>query len=270
MRWTITWFGAGLGAYGAGIMWLFPVFKDDLADFEYPEEVLAFFGGGDLSHPAGFLTIEYMAFAPIVLTVYAIIAATGQLAGEEGAGTLDTLLAQPVTRTRIIMEKAIAVLLGGLLICAITCIGWLASIPFLDLDGELTLLETAGATFGMLPVAATFGALGFLAGAIAPSRGQAAGLLVAFAVASYLIVTIAQGVEAISWLRNISAFHYADSSRWLTDGPVWYHQLGLIVVAVVVFTLAVRAFGAREVGSRRWQHAGWLAARRRAAPGDSA
>ena len=255
LRWLIIWFGFGLALYGASMIWLFPQFEAYLTDVaaNYPREILDFFGGGELTDPAGFMTLEYQSFAVLILIIYAVVASTGQLAGEEGRGSLESLLAQPISRTRLIFEKVAAFVEGALLIDAIVSVGWLVSVPFVDLHGKLTLVDLAGATVGTLPVVALFGALGFWLGAVAPTRGAAAGILTAVAVASYLIASIAQAIEPVEGLQYVSPYYYADAARWLIDGPVWWHQLALLLVAAVVFALAVRAFAGREIGIGVWQ-----------------
>ncbi len=264
MRWTIFWFGVGLALYGAAMVLLYPQFEDYLEEVAatYPEGILDFFGGGDITTPQGFLTLEYHTFAVIIMMIFALVVATGALAGEEGRGTAETLLAQPLPRRRIIVEKALAVLSGAVLVCAIICAGWLMSVPFVDFHGELTLIDLIGATFGMLPTVALFTALGFSLGAVAPSRGFAAGILVALAVAAYLVASLAQVVQPIEWARFLSPYHYSDGSRWLIDGPVWWHQVLLLFSSGLIFALAVRAFEGREIGAGTWQFKALLRGRR--------
>ena len=254
LRWQIFWFGVGLALYGASIVLIFPQFEDYLKEVAetYPEEILNFFGGGDITSPEGFLTLEYYSFAVLILVIFALVVSTGALAGEESRGTAETLLSQPLRRSRVMIEKGVAVLAASVTVCLVVCIGWLVSVPFIDLD-DLGLLDLVGATFGMLPIAMAFGALGFLLGAVAPSRGFAAGILVALAVLSYLVASIADVVEPIEWMKFASPYYYSDATRWLIHGPIWWHQLLLLGSAGIFFALAVRAFEGREIGSERWQ-----------------
>src|SRR5690606_39191091 len=131
-------------------------------------------------------------------------------------------------------ECGAACVLGALAIAALICVGWLLSVPFVD-SGELGLLDLFGATFGALPVVLCFSALGFLLGAVAPTRGAAAGVLTVLVIAAYLVASLAQVVEPIEWMRYLSPYYYADVPAWLTDGPVWWHQAGLLGVAALAF-----------------------------------
>ena len=129
LRWQIFWFGVGLALYGASIVLIFPQFEDYLKEVAetYPEEILNFFGGGDITSPEGFLTLEYYSFAVLILVIFALVVSTGALAGEESRGTAETLLSHPLRRSRVMIEKGVAVLAASVTVCLVVCIGWLVS-----------------------------------------------------------------------------------------------------------------------------------------------
>jgi ABC-2 type transport system permease protein len=253
LRWHIGWYGIGLAFYGGLVAWLYPTFKDLLNDVQYPEDVLKFFGAGtDLSDPATFMTTEYHSFAPIIMIIFAVVSGTGLLAGDEGRGTLETLLAQPVSRTSVFLSRALALAVAAVAICALTTLGWLASVPFIDM-GSLGLGTLILSSFAVLPVIAAFGAMAMLLSAIAPTRGMAAGIMTAIAIASYLISSFAQTIEAIAWLRWVSPYYYSDGPQVLTEGVVWWHQGALLVFAAMALFLGVLAFNGREIQAGTWQ-----------------
>ncbi len=253
LRWHILWYGAGLAVYAAFIVALFPTFRDFLGDTQYPEEFLQFFGtSGDLSSPDAFITTEYNSFVPVILLIYAVVVGTGALAGDEGRGTLENLLAQPISRLSVFVSRALALVIGAVLICAVNSLGWVAVVPFVDL-APLSLGDLVLATFTVLPVVAFFGALAMLAGAVAPSRGMAAGIMTAVVVATYLLASFAQVIEALEWTRNFNPYYYSDGARVLTEGVVWWHQAVLVAGALVLFALAAVAFSGREIMAGTWQ-----------------
>ena len=66
-----------------------------------------------MSTPLGYLQIELMSFmAPILVILYAVMAGSAAVAGEESRRTLDLLVTAPVSRRRIVIEKAIAMVVG--------------------------------------------------------------------------------------------------------------------------------------------------------------
>jgi ABC-2 type transport system permease protein len=258
LRWQIFWYGVGLGLYGTAMVWLFPAFEETLQEVEYPPEFIELFGGtGDMSRPTTFLTTEYQSFAPIILVVYAIIASTGLLAGEEGRGALESTLAQPVSRTRYFLEKVAAFVAGALIICLVIAAFWLLSVPFVDLHGDLTLAEVSTGTASMLPLVGFFGGLGFLLGAVAPSRGLAAGILTVLAIAAFLVASFARIIDPIEWMQYLSPYYYADTDSVLADGIVWWHAGLLLAGAVLTTGLGALAFRGREIGASAWQPLAW-------------
>ena len=253
LRWHIFWYGIGIAIYAAIMVLLFPTFEGFLADVQYPEEFLQFFGSvGNMGDPRYFLQTEYFSFVPVILLIYAIMGGTGLFAGDEGRGTLETTLAQPISRDKLFRSRIAALLVGLVIISALNSLGWLASVPFVDLEG-LSLWTLTWASFATIPLVTAFAGLSVLVAAIAPSRGSAGGLMAVVAITSYLISSFANTIEAIRWARWVTPYFYADMSQVLSDGLVWWHQLVLVGIAVVAFVLAALAFRAREIGSGTWQ-----------------
>ena len=119
--------------------------------------------------------------------------------------------------------------------------------------GSLGLGTLILSSFAVLPVIAAFGAMAMLLSAIAPTRGMAAGIMTAIAIASYLISSFAQTIEAIEWLRWVSPYYYSDGPQVLTEGVVWWHQGALLAFAATALGLGVLAFNGREIQAGTWQ-----------------
>jgi len=94
---------------------------------DYPQALKAFiaFGGQvDYTTPAGYLGIElFSLMVPLLLMIAAIGTGAGAIAGEEERGTLELLLANPVSRARVVLEKSAALALE---IAALGLVLWLA------------------------------------------------------------------------------------------------------------------------------------------------
>ena len=248
---------------------LYPAFSETMSEFELPEAYSAFIGDvSDLASPRGFFQIEFFSFwLPMLLAIYAIIASTAQLAGDEQQGTLELMLAQPVSRRRLFLERATALAIVAVLITVLAALGFLVSAPFIDLKGDVTVWELAVAPFGMLAFVFALIALGLLAGTLTSTRGQAAGLLTAATVAFYLMDVLPDLVDALGPLRYGSAFYYGDTKRMLLNGVVPWHQALLFAAAAVFTALALVAFEAREIGTGRSPLVALLRRERRAAAG---
>jgi len=255
VRWQVLSYGLGLGAWAFLVVIIYPDVSEQFADFELPEFYEALFGEQirDLTHPRTFVSIEYFSWVPVVVGVYAVVASTALLAGEESRGTADFLLTQPISRRRLYIEKFVGWLLGAVAILLITNIGFVLGLPFVDVGGELELLHLLGTSLMVLPVLTLFATTGLLLGAIAPSRGTASAILTAFVVVSYFAGSFAQLTPATEGLRYLSPFYYAGLTEMLVVGVHWWHQALLVTIAVLLAVLGLFAFERRDVGVGGWQ-----------------
>lgn len=247
-RWQVIGFGLSLALIAAMDVYVWPSYRDTLQNFDIPPAIQAFMGS-DLSFAtaAGFLSGEFFSWIPILLIVYAVIQGTGAIAGEESGGTMDLLLAQPIARRDVVLQKAAAVVLGSVLITAIGWLGFAASIPFVNIN--VSLADTAIASANMLPITLLFFALSLWAGAVAPSRATAAGIAIAFATAGYFVNTLANGVESLRNLRYASPFYYYGSGTSLVHGIDWWHAGLLLGSSAAFVVLTLRSFERRDVSA---------------------
>ena len=174
-RWLVLGFGLGCALMAAFVLSVYPSYGESLADVDISPALTAIFGDIDLGSAEGFITAEFFSWVPILLVVYAIIQGTGVLAGEESNGTLDLLLAQPVTRIRLFIEKSMSLVVGTLMIIALTLPGWL--IPYAAADINVDLGRLLRATVVMAPLTLAFAGLSLMAGCLLPTRRNAATVL---------------------------------------------------------------------------------------------
>lgn len=259
LRTQVLGYGIGLGIYAAVVTLLFPVMEETLSELtaSYPEGILEAFGvsGVSLADPRGFLSAEFFSFAPVIFAAFGLFASTGALAGEEGSGTLELTATLPISRRELFLRKAVAIALAGVATASLICIGWIVTVPFVDFDGRLSLIALIGATFGQLSFVTFIVAVGFLLGALAPSRGSASAWCGMILVASYLIMSIAGAVEQVRWIRYASPYYYTDLAQVLTTGIDLLRAAGLWATTGFIGFVAMRAFERREIGGQGWQFA---------------
>lgn len=244
-RRSFVWWTLGLVGYVGLIMAVWPSVRDNPALVKlhetYPEALRAFvsFGGEfDFSTAAGYLGAElFSLMVPLLLLVASIGGGARALAGEEEKGTLDLLLAQPVSRRRIALEKLAAlclevIALGGVLWVAL----WIgAGAASMGISGAHLL---AGITSAVL-LALAYGAVAMLVGAATGHRAPAIALSTALAVAAYLLNGLAPLVHFLHTIRSVSPwYHY-------TAGDPLRHGLAansIVFVAILVVTSVLVAF----------------------------
>jgi ABC-2 type transport system permease protein len=233
---------------------IWPSVRDQpsMSDFldNLPEAMRALFAasGADMSTPAGFVQVELLSLlGPLLLILYAVTAGSGAVAGEEDRHTLDLLLANPVSRGRVVAEKAAAMVLGTLALAAVTgaalIIGGRWTGMTLPIDG------VAAAMTHLALLALVFGALALAIGAGSGSATASRALPAVVAVAAYVVNGLGPLVSWLEPLRPLSPFYQYNGSDPLRTGvdPVAIAISSGTVVALAV--LAVVLFRRRDVAA---------------------
>lgn len=209
---------------------------------DLPEAVRAFVGESDLVSPPGYLNSQLFTFmVPLLFLIYAIGLGAGSVAGEEERGTLDLLLAQPISRTSVVLQKfgGIATVLGALAL-ALWVELWLgARLVAIEIGAERLLAGTVSA----LLLAALALALGCLTG----SRGLSVGLAAAVGVGAYLLNAFAPLAEWLEPYRKLSAFYYCIGGDPIRNGLSTRHALVLASGTVLLVGIGMVAFCRRDV-----------------------
>ena len=217
----------------------------DIAD-KLPQALRDAFIGSDMTSAAGWLDTKLLSImAPVMFLVYAVGAGARSIAGEEEDGTLDILLAQPVSRTRVALEKYAVLVTGVALLTAALWATLAVSAPAFTMHiGAGRLLEGC-LSVGLLTLA--FGSVAFLVAAAGGRRGLAAGVAGGLAGAMYLVNILAPEAGALQRLEPLSLFHYYGVAP-LTEGLPASHAAVFVVISLVCLGAALVAFGRRDIG----------------------
>lgn len=245
----VTAIGGGILTFSLALMYvlIYPSIKDTFGQMELPEYMQEFAGAaGSYDTPAGYLATEFFSFVPIMLTIFAIVAGTAATAGEESAGTLELLLAQPVRRRRLVVEKALGISVA-------VSIAMLAAIPGVFLgqlfvDFDLAPLRTIAAMLMTIPLILLFMSLAMLTGALFPTRTLAVAVTTGLAVAAYVLYTIGLLVDGLSGARKLTPFYLADASKALIGDYELWRPAALLFATLVLLAITVVVFERRDVG----------------------
>ena len=252
-RTNLIWWGVGLGGYALMIMAVWPTIEgnDEFTELldSYPESIQAMMGGTEafaaFTTPEGFLNIYlYTMIFPLLLVGLGVSMGSALLAGEEETGQLELLLAHPVSRTRVVLEKAVAmaagvVLLGALAVVLIVAMGQAVGLR-VGLGGLLA------ATLGAVLYGVFHGAVALVAGATRGGKGFATGLGWGVALVGYLFTVMANLTPSLDGLKYASPLYYATADMPIANGVPWEFVVpagGL----VVLLAAAVAAFGHHDL-----------------------
>lgn len=248
------WWVLGSVLYCLAIVAAFPSMKgqQDINRIlqDYPPELLALFAGGettfDLASAADYLNSQLFALiAPMLLVILAVGFAASTLAGEEERGTLDLVLSYPVTRTSVVLQKALVLVAEVVVLAAVIYLVTFGVGRAFDV--ALPLAEVAASGLGQVLLGVLFGFLALAAGAATGSRALAVGVGAGAAAATYLVGSLAPVVSWLEPFKWISPFYFATGENPLANGLPWWRVLVLAGVAAVLLAAAVAAFERRDL-----------------------
>ncbi|MHB8958030.1 MAG: ABC transporter permease subunit [Candidatus Limnocylindrales bacterium] len=215
-----------------------------------PPELRAMFSaeGSDLSTPAGYLNIELFTFMlPLIVMAITIAIGAGATAGEEERGTLELLLANPVPRWRIVIEKA----LGAAALAAVLCAGvWVALAAAAQLiDVDIALERVAAALASVWLLACAIGAVAMLVGALTGRRTMSIAVALGAAILGFFLNALAPLSDVLEPWRALSPHYHYIGYDPLGNGLDLGHALVLAAISVVMVALAAFAFERRDLRS---------------------
>jgi len=204
--------------------------------------------GIDFTTPAGYLNTELLTFmGPLLVLVYAIGAGAAALAGEEDRGTMDLLLANPVSRSRVVGEKFIALVIGT---AALMVVLWLALVGEGRAAGMGVPLGRSGAALlhlGLLGV--EFGTLALLIGAFTGRLAASRAIPAVSAVTAYLVNGLGPLVGWLRPLRKGSPFFQYIGHDPLRTGVSGLAAAVALVSIAALLTGALMVFRRRDLGA---------------------
>lgn len=255
-RRSVLLWSIGLASMVFVMIAFFPTIKAKGTEFDrlladYPPALLAIVGWTKeqtIASPAGYLQGElFSMMIPILLLVAAIGAGAATVAGEEERGTLELVVAHPVTRTRLVLEKVAAVVAVDLLFGAVLAITVIAGGPLFGLD--IGVANVIAASLLAALVAALFSVFALAVGAGTGRRSLAVGLCAAGGAALYLLNSLAPLVDSLRPWRRLSPFYYYAASEPLRHGLHPAHAVILAGASLAGAALAVWLFNRRDLSA---------------------
>jgi len=185
--------------------------------------------------------------APLVVGVFAVIAGMAAIAGEEESHTLDQLMANPISRRTIVLQKSGALLTSiGILVAAM----WIGTVGGSLIAGfELSIAGTTEALVSTFMLGAVLGLLALSVGAATGRKGLAGGVAAIVGVTGFLLDTFLSVVDLLDPARFISVFYYYNGNDVILNGINYVHFFTLVGIALVAVAVAVWRFEQRDVAN---------------------
>lgn len=252
-RLYLFWWSLGIIALVGLTVLSYGSIKDQAAELNksfghLSSSISSFVGTSDMFSPAGYLNSQlYYITLPIMFIILSITLSGSLLSKEERHGTLELLLARPISRQQLLLAKASAgvlvVALLGMVATAVTLLcGWAIS---LGVATQYIILTSAC----MVLFAGAFGAIAFaLYAAGRVTRRAAAAIAILFSFGGYIISSLGGLVHGLSWVAKLFPYHYYNPGALLQghiSAGLLYYLAALYGLSLLVGLIGFRH---RDIG----------------------
>ena len=215
-----------------------------------PQTARSFFtDNSDFLSPEGFLSARlYYLMLPLLLGVLAIGLGGGLISREEESGTLELLLARPISRTKLLIAKGVA----GLIILSGVCLAALITTLIVSrLVGiEVGVSNIMAATLYSALLALVFGTVAFTISAIGRGAHFASvGFASLIGLGSYLMSSLAGTVHWLVWPAKLLPYNYYRPSETLIGNYHWHNAAILLSVIIILGLISWASFRGRDIGN---------------------
>lgn len=226
------------------VIWVYPSFRDAFDDVDqfleaYPDEVLRIFDVQTMASLEGFLAFELYTFGWIILLgLYFAYSAAGIIADDVDRGRMDSLLAMPVTRSRLLAERfaalGVPILVVNLLIPPVVLVGgWL-------IDEPMSVADVFAIHLLSIPYLFACAGIGILCSVAFDRVGIAQRVALAGTFGLFLLESLLEETD-FEALRVIAPMHYFDPNEILLDST--YDLVGAsVLVGMTILLVAASQF----------------------------
>ena len=183
----------------------------------------------------------------MLMTIASVAWGAAAVGGDEESGQLDLTLAHGVTRTQVVLERALAMLLRVVLVTPLVFVlsRMLNDSEQLEIQPE----NLFGASVLFAGLALLSGTVALCMGAVSGRRtyGLAAGAGVG--VLGYVFNAVGRQSEDVEWLLNLSPYHWAYGNSPVANGADWAAAGWLWGISAGLVALAAFAVNRRDVGA---------------------
>lgn len=244
-----------LAAAGWGVLIpvIYTAFSDAMRELAnsgaIPDELLNF-GSGSLFTLPGAITLGLQhPLALAMIGIFAIGASATAIAGERARGTLEVLLARPISRNALYVSVLVALLLVVLLVMSAILGGMVGASVGLGIGDELNLGQVPVVVLNGFMLWASFTTFGLAASVSFDRPGPALGITLAWVLAHYFLEILGSLWTDAAWTQDYSLIHHFNPGAILT-GDLAAIDLAIVAVAAIVpVVYALLVFPRRDLAA---------------------
>jgi len=250
-RFSLLFWGLGFVALSFYLMYFYPFISrtsDILRIIENLPPIIKNFIGdtANLTTPEGFLNVQpFSMMAPFLFLIFSIVKGGDSIAGEMDRGTLDLLMANPLPRWRLVVEKYSAIGISLFFLAISFWIG-LASASLI-FNIKINFLHLAEAILSCFMLGLFFASLTLVLGCLSLRKKMSYGIVSGFAIVTYLINAYAPMVSSLKPYRIFSPFYYYNGASPIINGLNVVHFVILWCISLIFFLLSLYIFERKNI-----------------------
>ena len=208
------------------------------------------FGGGDVFSLGGAIALGYVhPISIILLSIFAIGFTTSSVAGERQRGTLEVLLARPLSRRQVYVTLLVAVLVFIGIVLAAASIGTVIGSAVVGVVDQLPVERLPMLWLNGILLWGSIAAIGLAASVSFDRLTPALGITMAIVVVSYFLDILGSLWPDAAGLQPYALFHYL-AARDILNGTVALGGLALLaVVGAIAIGIALIVFPRRDLAA---------------------
>ncbi len=207
----------------------------------FPQQLMSF-GGGDPFSLGGAIALGYIhPIAIILIAIFAVGFSTTAVAGERQRGTLEVVLARPVSRRTLYLTLLVALVLFIGIILAASIAGTIAGSAAAGVLDELPTSRLPLLWLNGMLLWVAIGAIGLAASVSFDRLTPAIGVTLAIVIVSYFLEILGSLWSDAAGLQRYSIFHYLVAKDVLagTAGASGFALLAAVAIVAIGWALVV-------------------------------
>ncbi len=214
---------------------------------QLPPYLGSIFGGLDFGTAEGYLNAELYSWLPLLIAFYTVLFGAASLSREVDSHTAESLLAQPVARRTVVIEKSLAMLVGTLFLSILTFAATILTLS-LFVNSAVSARGFLLATVASFLTTAAVGALAVFISAVTNEQRKAAVYAAGALILLYFVNVIGQASSKLDFLSTMNPFgHYRSADIIRTGAMAWGDVAFLVGFTLVFLAAAVWWFDRKDI-----------------------
>lgn len=253
-RRTILWVSVGLALFGLLVAGLYPSFADQMEELgdiydSMPEEIIGLVGGSiDLGDPVVFMNVEFLLWSVLILGAVVMVQAFNAVTNAERNGTMDVMLAFPVSRRDVLIGRYLNTLATIFIILTVVFLTIVISGQIWP-EIDIPIGKTISMVYGSLVILVPYATFTYALTTLIPSSKRWAGSI-AYTIffGMYIMHGIFGANPDLSNLQQFMLFDYYNGIEIANNGLEVANVALMAVVTAIFAGLAWWRIEEKEMG----------------------